>query len=339
MLVEEIEQKVVDIRQSKSPVQEEYSLQKMLPSFQSFSSLPSLLIATQQSQQDRTILPDEDDILDAIPRPKLPDVVPFEENRQPSAPLTMAFLLTRQVLSPQKLLTSATLVPFISTEKIVTTIEEAFEMKKIAEDAEQPGLELVRHSLPAQQQAREQESETLQRPQKLLSRPGSALSAIPEQSPSFKPGQRSLVFGATTDPSVLPAKSVSFGMFVRKDSPVPDARSPQKTIQINDALQQIKKDMPEEDSTSLAIEGPASMRQVISKPLRLPEIDLDVEVTIRLKFWVLPDGSVGEVVPLQRGDIRLERAAIQYLKSWRFTPLSSGNQTVWGIIPITYKLR
>ncbi len=73
------------------------------------------------------------------------------------------------------------------------------------------------------------------------------------------------------------------------------------------------------------------MRQVISKPLHLPEIDLDVEVTIRLQFWVLPDGSVGRVIPLARGDVRLERAAIQYLKSWRFTPLSSGNQPVWGL--------
>ncbi|PIE35512.1 hypothetical protein CSA56_03975 [candidate division KSB3 bacterium] len=63
-----------------------------------------------------------------------------------------------------------------------------------------------------------------------------------------------------------------------------------------------------------------------------------MEVELRLKFWVLPDGTVGEVVPLQRGDVRLERAAIQYLKSWRFTP-APDSRTAWGIMPIKYTLK
>ena len=60
---------------------------------------------------------------------------------------------------------------------------------------------------------------------------------------------------------------------------------------------------------------------------------------IRLKFWVLPDGTVGEVVPVQRGDLRLEQAAIEYLKNWRFTPVDPAQPPMWGIIPITYTLR
>ncbi|PID56862.1 hypothetical protein CSB45_09355 [candidate division KSB3 bacterium] len=86
------------------------------------------------------------------------------------------------------------------------------------------------------------------------------------------------------------------------------------------------------------IEGPASDRKVIYKPARLPEVTIEMEVVIRLKFWVMPDGSVGDVVPLQRGDIRLERAAIQYLKSWRFNSVA-GEHDVWGIVPIRYKIR
>lgn len=339
VFAEDIEPKVVDIRQSKSPIQEENPSQKILPSFQSFSSLPPLLIATQQTQQDRTALPDKEDVSEVIPRPDLLDAALFEENTQPSTPLVMAFPRTSQVLRPQNLIASTTFTPFVSSEKTMTTIEETMRVKKVAEDAQQPGLIMDRRSAPVERQAGEQEFEMLQQPQKVLSRPGSALPAIPAQSPALKPAQRSLIFGAETGSSGLSAKPGSFGMFVRKDAPVSEIKSPQKTIQLDDALQQIRTDASEQDHISLAIEGPASMRQVISKPLRLPEIDLDVEVTIRLKFWVLPDGSVGEVVPLQRGDIRLERAAIQYLKSWRFTPLSSGNQTVWGIIPITYKLR
>jgi TonB family protein len=68
-------------------------------------------------------------------------------------------------------------------------------------------------------------------------------------------------------------------------------------------------------------------------------VQIDIEVEIRLKFWVLPDGTVGEVIPLQRGDVRLERAAIEYLKSWRFTPIAPDRPKVWGIIPIKYKLQ
>ena len=78
---------------------------------------------------------------------------------------------------------------------------------------------------------------------------------------------------------------------------------------------------------------------MISKPANLPRVNIEREVTIRLKFWVLADGTVGEVVPLQRGDVRLERAAIEYLKGWRFTQATPGSPMVWGIIPITYKLQ
>ncbi len=173
-----------------------------------------------------------------------------------------------------------------------------------------------------------------------MSRPESDLAAAPKQIPASEPEQRSFVFGAERDAAIVSVQPVSFGMFARKDVSAPDVRLPEKTIQLDDALQRSGTETSEEGPASAVIEGlTASMRQVISKPLHLPEIDLDVEVTIRLQFWVLPDGSVGEVIPLQRGDVRLERAAIQYLKSWRFTPLSSGNQPVWGIIPITYRLR
>jgi TonB family protein len=68
-------------------------------------------------------------------------------------------------------------------------------------------------------------------------------------------------------------------------------------------------------------------------------VELEVEVDIRLQFWVLPDGTVGDVIPLVRGDLELERAAIEYLKNWRFTPVDPDQPPVWGIMPITYTLR
>ena len=74
------------------------------------------------------------------------------------------------------------------------------------------------------------------------------------------------------------------------------------------------------------------------KPAKLPTVKLDRDVTIRLKFWVLPDGAVGDVVPLQRGDVRLEQAAISYVKGFRFTA-SSGKDAEWGIVSVKYRLR
>ena len=92
---------------------------------------------------------------------------------------------------------------------------------------------------------------------------------------------------------------------------------------------------PEE---AVRIEGPAAQRRLAQKPAKLPTVKLDRDVTIRLKFWVLPDGTVSDVVPLQRGDVRLEQAAIRYVKGFRFTA-SSGKDAEWGIVSVKYRLR
>ena len=92
---------------------------------------------------------------------------------------------------------------------------------------------------------------------------------------------------------------------------------------------------PEE---AVRIEGPAARRRLAQKPAKLPTVKLDRDVTIRLKFWVLPDGTVSDVVPLQRGDVRLEQAAIRYVKGFRFTA-SSGKDAEWGIVSVKYRLR
>ena len=119
---------------------------------------------------------------------------------------------------------------------------------------------------------------------------------------------------------------------------VPESALTKTLPQPVDDIAQVAREEETPPEETIQIEGPASARQVVYRPSRLPSVTLDRDVAIRLKFWVLPDGAVGDVVPLQRGDVRLEQAAIQYVKSWRFTPISSG-ETVWGIIPVTYRLK
>lgn len=58
---------------------------------------------------------------------------------------------------------------------------------------------------------------------------------------------------------------------------------------------------------------------------------------IRIKFTVLPDGTVGKMIPLQKGDPLLERAAMNALRRWKFNPIS-GNTEMTGIIPFTFRL-
>jgi hypothetical protein len=65
-----------------------------------------------------------------------------------------------------------------------------------------------------------------------------------------------------------------------------------------------------------------------------------VETEIELTFWILPDGMVDRVLPSVRGDAELERVGIQYLKQWRFAPLSKDHPQIeqWGTLPIQFRL-
>ncbi len=91
---------------------------------------------------------------------------------------------------------------------------------------------------------------------------------------------------------------------------------------------------------TIGIKGPAGKRKILYKP-EIPEVKLEKEGEVELKFWVLPDGSVGSVIPLLRGDAEFERIAINHIKQWRFNPLDEGVSTVeqWGIITVKFRLK
>jgi len=65
------------------------------------------------------------------------------------------------------------------------------------------------------------------------------------------------------------------------------------------------------------------------------------EVNIKLQFTILPDGTVGTIIPKIKADARLENAAINSLRQWRFEALNSnqkqGEQT--AIIVFPYRLQ
>ena len=75
---------------------------------------------------------------------------------------------------------------------------------------------------------------------------------------------------------------------------------------------------------------------------RLPEYPkgTDKQLAVVLQFYVLPDGSVGRIIPLRKSDELLERAAISALQTWRFDPLPSQieQKPQSGAITFNFKL-
>ena len=65
------------------------------------------------------------------------------------------------------------------------------------------------------------------------------------------------------------------------------------------------------------------------------------EVNIKLQFTILPDGTVGTIIPKIKADTRLENAAINSLRQWRFEALNpnqkQSEQT--AIIVFPYRLQ
>lgn len=257
---------------------------------------------------------------------------------------------TRTLQSPQETPLSPITFPRSSETKL-TPVKETFAAEKEAIESEEVVVEAV-EQLPSQARLEQEalpllftdEPRRVSFPQNVqdgrhpLDQAQDRLKGGAHLVPQPRRGEtkRSFVIGGKTQDDMTVSPRSHIGIVVKEET-LPQTQEPDVTVQEDDVLERIAID--EVDTSSFAIEGPASRREVLYKPIWLPEVHIDVEVDIQLKFWVLPDGTVGEVIPLQRGDVRLERAAIEYLKNWRFTPVAPDTPQTWGIIPIKYKLQ
>jgi hypothetical protein len=85
-------------------------------------------------------------------------------------------------------------------------------------------------------------------------------------------------------------------------------------------------------------EGGTARNRIVYKKVYPRSPYLERNITIRLKFFVMPDGTVGDVIPLQKGDPELERLAILSMKSWEFEPLPEGMEDIQtGIITLRFR--
>ena len=83
--------------------------------------------------------------------------------------------------------------------------------------------------------------------------------------------------------------------------------------------------------------GGGGNRTVLQKKLPKYPSGVNTNAQIRIKFTVSFDGTVTSMVPLQKGDPTLERAAMDALRQWRFNRLRE-NKDMYGIITFTFRL-
>lgn len=88
------------------------------------------------------------------------------------------------------------------------------------------------------------------------------------------------------------------------------------------------------------IEGKAAERTIVNKTIPEYPENLQKEAIIKIRFTVLPDGRVGQVIPVQKDYPKLEDITIQALKQWRFNALPPGapQTSVQGVITFRYVL-
>ncbi len=99
-------------------------------------------------------------------------------------------------------------------------------------------------------------------------------------------------------------------------------------------------DFGEKSNLPFSIAGEVSKRGILWKELPVYPRDLQKEVTLKFRFWVLPDGSVQNIIPLEKGDPRLEKITTDALFKWKFSPLPPPSQeTQEGVITFIYRLQ
>lgn len=105
-------------------------------------------------------------------------------------------------------------------------------------------------------------------------------------------------------------------------------------------LQQHNADMPAQNQP-YTIEGEATERRILYKEIPKYPAGLQKEAIVKIRITVLPDGRMGPMIPMQKGDPTLEEVTIKALRQWRFDPLPAGvaQKNVQGIITFRYELR
>ena len=81
------------------------------------------------------------------------------------------------------------------------------------------------------------------------------------------------------------------------------------------------------------------IRNSISGDLPKYPPGVNVEAQIKLRVVVQPRGTVKSIQPLQKGDTRLENAAIKEVRLWRFQSLQSAQPALDQVCTIIFNFK
>ena len=87
--------------------------------------------------------------------------------------------------------------------------------------------------------------------------------------------------------------------------------------------------------------GGKGIRKIYSFNLPTYPGGVKKEVDIKLQFTILPDGTIGTIFPKIKADTKLENAAINSLRQWRFEALDHSQKQVeqTAVIVFPYRLQ
>lgn len=85
--------------------------------------------------------------------------------------------------------------------------------------------------------------------------------------------------------------------------------------------------------------GGMGQRKIYSFILPAYPEGVSKNIDIRIRFTILPDGTVGSIFLLAKADTRLENAAITSLRQWRFEPLPARQNQIIQTAVITFPYR
>jgi periplasmic protein TonB len=84
--------------------------------------------------------------------------------------------------------------------------------------------------------------------------------------------------------------------------------------------------------------GGGGNRVVMHKELPKYPSGVNTSAQIKIRFTVLKNGSVGVILPMQKGEPALERAAMEALRRWQFNP-STDDKDMVGFITFTFRVQ
>ena len=127
--------------------------------------------------------------------------------------------------------------------------------------------------------------------------------------------------------------------------PVKPESKPKAVPPVSAPVQQLKSAPAKAETAPAPVEAPKFNADYLSNPATVyPRRSqmLEEEGIVKLKVHVSAEGNALDVLLFKSsGFSRLDDAALNAVKSWRFVPAKRGDQSIegWVIVPVSFKLR